>query len=190
MITLFPFDNTIEYQENDKIEELELSTRAMEDGKIKNIPIFESELKKMVKQKKWITLIRNKPLTLLLPMDYNEKEKEVFLVILENIGFHNIKTQKVKMEFKKNQIFLEIHKNYINKIYKKKTKIIHEKYPCYIFGSIENTISYIIKNHPGKKRFYFIGNYPNVKECVNHINQRNVYYYLDSNSFIIRHASP
>ena len=52
MITLFPFDNTIEYQENDKIEEFELSTRAMEDGKIKNIPIFESELKKNSQTKK------------------------------------------------------------------------------------------------------------------------------------------
>ena len=39
MITLFPFDNTIEYQENNAFEEFELSTRAMEDGKIKNIPI-------------------------------------------------------------------------------------------------------------------------------------------------------
>ena len=190
MIILFPFDNTILYKENKSIKEIELSTSAMEEGKIKNIPIFEEELRKESKKRKWITLFQSKMLQLILPMDYNEKEKEVFIVILENIGFHNIKCKKEKIPIKKNQVFLELHKNYLNKVYLNKNQVIQEKYPYYILGNIEKTISYIISNYPFKKRFYFIGSYPHIPSLVKSLNQRNVFYYLDAKTFILKHTSP
>lgn len=190
MIYFYPYENIIQYKTKEEIKELKLSPKAMENGRVKNIPIFQSELKKICQKNKWLTIFKSKQITLILPLDYNEKEKEVFLVILENIGFRNIKWQKEKLNLKKNKVILEIHKTYLNKIYLKKKKIMIEKYPFYIFHNALKTIEYILANQEKKNRFYFLGSNSKIPAFITALNQKNLYYFQDYKEYIITHASP
>ncbi len=189
MIYLYPYENIIQYKEKEETSEIELSTNALINGKINNIPIFEAELKHALKKKKWITLFQEKAITLVLPLEYNEKEKEVFLVILENIGLKKIKCIKAKINLKKNKIVLEVHNNYLYKHYLNKKRIITEKYPYYIFKSAKKTIKYILDNQTKKNRFYFLGSNPKIPDLITYFNQPNLYYYTDYKEHIIKHSS-
>ena len=190
MIYLYPYENIIQYKIKEEIHEIELSTKSMEYGKIKNIPIFETELRQILKRKKWISFLQSKSITLILPLDYNEKEKEVFVVILENIGFKNIKITKQRVKIKKNGILLEIHHHYLNKIYLNKNKMICERYPYYIFHNTENTLHYITHDHGKKKRFYLFGSNPKIPHLVFELDNKNVFYYHNYKEYIINLSSP
>ena len=54
MIAIYLFENIIQYKEKEEIKEFIMPKKAMEYGKIKNIPIFEEYLGKLIKQEKWV----------------------------------------------------------------------------------------------------------------------------------------
>ena len=70
MIAIYLFENIIQYKEKEEIKEFIMPKKAMEYGKIKNIPIFEEYLGKLIKQEKWVTLFQSKPIAILLPLFY------------------------------------------------------------------------------------------------------------------------
>ena len=192
MITLYPYENSIQYKEKEEIKEINFSKKAMQYGKIKNIPIFENELKKEAQKRKWVTLFQTKKVHLILPNDYNEKEKEVFLVILENIGLRHIRCSKMNqyLEFKKNKIFLEVHKTYLIKTYYTKKKIVSEFFPYYLCSDAQSTIQHILNQHSIKHRYYLFGSNQNIPNMVKKLNNPNILYYQNCKNYILSVSSP
>ena len=52
MVAIYLFENIIQYKEKEEIKEFIMPKKAMEYGKIKNIPMFEEYVSKLIKQEK------------------------------------------------------------------------------------------------------------------------------------------
>ena len=86
MIILYLYENTIQVKEKDIIKEFVLSPEAMMYGKVRNSNLFEQQLHKIVVQEKWITFFKTKKILLIVPANYEAIDKEIFTVILNNLG--------------------------------------------------------------------------------------------------------
>ena len=94
MITLYLYENSIQYKDKKQIKEIEFPKEAMQYGKIKNIPIFELSLHKLIVKERWITLFKSKKVNIIIPAHYTEMDKEVLMTILNNLGITHIQYQK------------------------------------------------------------------------------------------------
>lgn len=186
MITLYLYENTIQYKDKKQIKEIEFPKEAMQYGKIKNIPIFELSLHKLIVKERWVTLFKSKKVNIIIPAHYTEMDKEVLMTILNNLGITHIQYQKETnlYNFKKNQIYLNIHRRYLimlKKEYKKTNSFI---YPFYIFNTLENTLKYIL-NKEKTSKIYLLGSNDNIPNIVNKLKQERIFYYHDYKNHLI-----
>jgi len=188
MVTLYFYDNIIQYKEREEIKEYILPSNAMDYGKIKNIPIFENCFKKLALQEKWLGIFQKKNITVILPNHYNEMDKEVIDAVFYNIGLKVVKYMKENKLYnlKNNQVILNIHQKYLTYISKQKNKIIVEVYPFYIFNNLNSTLNFILKNKPSKNRYFCIGNNHNIPHIVDMKNVSNLLYYRDYSEHLIK----
>jgi len=187
MVTIYLFENIIQYKEKEEIKEYSMPTNAMKYGKIINIPIFESAFNKLAKKEKWICWYKSKSMTIILPVHYEETDKEVLTVVLNNIGIKKITYKKEIniLNIKNNQKILNIHENYVTTIEQKKGNKKIYFYPTNIFLNTESLISFILKNDKSKYRYYILGSKKNISKVVETINKTNIYYYKKSRTQII-----
>ena len=186
MITIYLYENTIQYKENEEIKENVFPKEAMAYGKIKDINLFEQVLYKFINKKKWITFLKPKKIHLIIPGNYENVDKEILLTILNNLGLTHITCydEKTLYIINKNQIYINIHNSYLllTKKVSKNTKTI--SYPFYIFNSFENTINYILK-HYKNTRFYLFGSNEQIPKYVIKTQNKKVYYYQNYKNYII-----
>lgn len=192
MITIYPYENSIQYQEKTEIKEFIMSPKSMQYGKIKNIPIFEENLSKLIKQEKWVTLFKSKSIRIILPIHYEEIDKEIITVILNNLGIKNIKYIKETnlLEIKNNQIILNVHETYITMIKKSKKNTINYFYPANIFPSIEHIIKNIIKENSSKYRYIFLGSNTNIPKMIENQENNNLFYYKNYKNYYLTKYIP
>lgn len=184
MVILYPYENVIQYQEKEKIKTFVFSKNAMQYGKIKNIPIFERELKKLVKKEHWISLLKQKEIVLITPTHYHEIDREVFTVLLNDLGLKNIKYKKESalIEKKKNTVFIHLHETYAMVIKKEKNQVTLF-YPLNIFSSLDHFFDFLLID--SNKRYIFWGTN---KEMIKKITERklaNVFFYQNLENFLI-----
>lgn len=186
MITLYFYDNIIQYKEKEEIKEIALPEEILDYGKIKNIYLFETYMEKLAKQKKWLSLFKTKKITIILPVTYSDCDKEVLSVILQNVGFQNIsyKREEESLHLRKNQIICNIHKKYLV-VYKKDTDTSF--YPYYIFLNMKNTLEYIVKKSSKKYQFILIGNHPKI---MDYAEKNKLCYYQNYQEYIIMNTIP
>ena len=186
MITIYLYENTIQYKENEEIKENVFPKEAMAYGKIKDINLFEQALYKFINKKKWITFLKPKKIHLIIPGNYENVDKEILLTILNNLGLTHITCydEKTLYTINKNQIYINIHNSYLllTKKVSKNTKTI--SYPFYIFNGFENTINYILK-HYKNTRFYLFGSNEQIPKYVIKTQNKKVYYYQNYKNYII-----
>lgn len=192
MIDIYLFDNIIQYKQKEEIKEFIMPKNAMKYGKVKNIPIFEKQLEKLAKKERWLTLLKARKIHIILPSHYNEVDKEVILVIFNNIGLKKIKCNKELnyLELKKNQILINVHNDYLTLLRKEKNKIITGIYPYDIFENFNHTIEYILKKFSTKYRYYFLGNNNIFIKFIETKKQKNLYYFQNHNEYIINKILP
>ncbi len=188
MIILYPYENVIQYKINNQIKEFIMPKKAMKYGKITNIPIFEKELGTLIKKEGWVTLLKSKKITLILPLHYTELDKEIFTVLLNNNGIKTVKYKKEisLLELEKNKIFINIHETYATLVKKEKNKIILF-YPLNIFTSLDDFLSFVTKN---KKQIFIYGSNENIKENIVKKKHMNIFYYNNLKTFIITKYIP
>lgn len=189
MITLYLYDNIIQYKEKEEIKECPLSEEALEYGRIKNITLFETQLEKLAKQKKWLSLFKSKKIQIILPFYYSDCDKEVLTVILQNIGFQNIKLKKEGqcINLKKYQIICNIHKKYLVLYKFQKEPML---YPFYLFSGMKNTLEFILKKNSRKFQYILIGNNPKIIEYAEQKKDSNICYYQECKEYIIKQRIP
>ncbi len=191
MITIYPYENVIQYEENEKVQEFRLSKKAMKYGKIINIPRFEKELEELIKRENWKKRMKPKKFLLLLPIHYEEVDKELFTVLLNNAGIKKITYQKEqsRLPLKKNDTYINIHETYITLIEKKKT-ISKKMYSIDVFQSIYKTLDFIFTNQQGKTKYLLYGSNQNIPNIVNAYQKENLYFYNNYKTFIITKTKP
>lgn len=186
MITIYLYENTIQYKENEEIKENVFPKEAMAYGKIKDINLFEQALYKFINKKKWIIFLKPKKIHLIIPGNYENVDKEILLTILNNLGLTHITCydEKTLYTINKNQIYINIHNSYLllTKKVSKNTKTI--SYPFYIFNGFENTINYILK-HYKNTRFYLFGSNEQIPKYVIKMQNKKVYYFQNYKNYII-----
>ena len=183
MIILYPYENVIQYKEKE-IKNFVVSKGAMQYGKIKNIPIFEKELKKLIKKEHWVTLLKQKNVVLITPSHYTEMDREVFTVILNNLGIKNIKYKKESalLEKKKNTVLINLHETYATVIKKEKVQT-SLFYPLNIFSSLDSFLDFLMISP--NKRYIFYGTNENIFAKILERKQPNVFYYQNKNDYLI-----
>ena len=188
MIILYPYENVIQYKEQE-IKNFVVSKNSMQYGKIKNIPIFEKELKKLIKKEHWVTLLKPKNIVLIIPSHYTEMDKEVFTVILNNLGLKNIKYKKEStlLEKKKNTIYINLHETYATVIKKEKVQTTLF-YPLNIFSSLDSFLDFIIVSQ--NRRYLFYGTNEDVLNKILERKQANVFYYQRKEEYLISKYLP
>ena len=192
MVTLYFYENIIQYMEKEEVKEYEVSKKAMSYGKIKNIPLFENEIANLIKQEKWCTLLHSKKITLILPLHYEEVDKELMTTILNNNNIKSINYKKESNLFplKKNQIIINFHENYLTSLQKIKNKIEKKFIPTNIFQSSESMIKYLIENSSEKSRFYFLGSNKNISKLIRKIHNNRLFYFQNANDHVIQMLIP
>jgi len=192
MITIYLYENIIQYKEKEEIKEFIMSPKGMKEGKIKNIPIFEENIGKLIKKEKWSTLFHSKELMVILPIHYEEIDKEILTIVLNNNGIRHIKYKKENnlIEMKKNQIIINLHHTYFTLTKKEKDKIKNYYYPLNIFPSIEEALKYVIKQSSKKCRFHFIGSNERLPKIIEKIVDQNIFYYNNFKTFLITKYIP
>lgn len=189
MITLYLYDNIIQSKEKEEIKEHILPEEALDYGKIKNIFLFESHLEKLAKKEKWLTLFKSRKLIIILPSNYTSCDKEILNVILQNIGFQNIKfiCEKECLNLKKDQIIAIVHKKYLVTLKKDSDPMT---YPYYIFQNMKNTLDFLIKKNSKKYHYILIGNCCKIIEYAESKKTNNIHYYQEYSEYIINNAIP
>jgi len=192
MITLYFYENIIQYMEKEEIQEYKISPKAMKYGKIRNIPIFEEEFSQLVKQEKWSTLFHTKKIRIILPLHYEEIDKEILTSILNNNNIKQITFQKEinLFQLKKNQIIVNLNETYLTLIKKAKRKTEILFFPTNIFQSTENMLKHIIENNSEKSRFYFLGSNKNISKLITKINNNRLFYFQNASQHIIQKLIP
>ncbi len=186
MITIYLYENTIQYKDKKQIEEIEFPKEAMQFGKIKNISIFELSLHKLIVRQKWVTLFKAQKMSIIVPANYTEMDKEVLTTILNNLGITRIQyIKEINLyNFKKNQIYLNIHKHYLIMLKKEYKKINSFIYPFYIFNTLESTLKYILSKEK-KSKIYLLGSNTTIPNIVNKLKQERIFYYHDYKNHLI-----
>ena len=186
MITIYLYENTIQYKEKEKIKETTFPKEAMAYGKIKDINLFEQALYKFINKEKWITFLKTKKIHLIIPGNYENVDKEILLTVLNNLGLTHITyhDEKTLYTINKNQIYLNIHSSYLLLTKKTSKNLKTINYPYYIFNGFENTINYIIQNYKNT-RFYLFGSNEHIPKYVRNIQNKKVYYYQNHKNYII-----
>ncbi len=192
MIIIYLFDNVIQYKEKEEIKEFTMPKNAMKYGKIKNIPIFEKELDKLIKKEKWGILFRSKTIHIILPVHYDEIDKEILTVLFNNNGIKNIKyTKEINLfDLKKNQIIINIHSAYLTTVEKRKKNIAIYFYPFNIFDSLENTLSFIFNKYSKKIRYILLGSNENIPKIAKKSNNKQLFYYQEYKRYIVKKYIP
>lgn len=187
MITLYFYDNIIQYKKKEEIHEFYLPKNCMKYGKVTNIPIFEQTINLFVTKHKWNSLFKTKKILLILPMNYTESDKEIITVILNNVGLKEIFYKKESNFFvlKKNDIILIIHQEYLLSIEKKKNQVISLCYPYCLFLSMENTLRYFINHHSSRYRYFLLGNNSNIPNLYKLYVDKSIFYYYNYSTYII-----
>ena len=146
MITIYLYENTIQYKENEEIKENVFPKEAMAYGKIKDINLFEQALYKFINKKKWIIFLKPKKIHLNKNQIYINIHNS-YLLLTKKVSKN---TKTISYPF---YIFngFENTINYILKHYKN-TRF-------YIFGSNEQIPKYVIKMQ--NKKVYYFQNYKN-----------------------------
>lgn len=191
MIILYLYDNIMQFKEKEEIKEYPFPKEAMDYGKIKNIPIFETYLQKLVKKEKWNHILKPKKYFIIIPNFYTECDKEVLTVILNNIGIRNIKFIKENklLKLKKNKVIINTHNKYLTLTQLEKNNLKSYFVPYYIFGNIEKTLDFIINNSSKKSRFYFIGNNNKFLTLMDSTTL-NLFYFYDYKTYLINQFIP
>ena len=191
MIAIYLFENIIQYKEKEEIKEFIMPKKAMEYGKIKNIPIFEEYLGKLIKREQWVTLFQSKPIAILLPLFYEEVDREILTVILNNLGIKNIKYKKELSLYdkKNNQLILNVHINYITVYYQHKGIAIKRFYPLNIYVNIEEAIKNIQKNYKNTT-IYFLGSNPKLTILIKKLNSHRCFYYQNHRTILLEKYIP
>ena len=186
MITIYLYENTIQYKENGQIKETTFPKEAMAYGKIKNLNLFEQVLYKFINKEKWITFLKTKKIHLILPGNYENVDKEILLTVLNGLGLTHITchNEKTLYTINKNQIYLNIHSSYLLLTKKTSKNLKTINYPYYIFNGFENTINYIIQNYKNT-RFYLFGSNEQIPKYVRNMQNKRVYYYQNYKNYII-----
>jgi len=192
MITLYFYENIIQYKEKEEINEFIISPKAMQYGKIRNIPLFEEKIGELIKKEKWNTLFHKKELTIILPIHYEEIDKEVLNTILNNYGFNKVKYIKEinLLELKKNQTIINLHEKYFTLIKNKDNNKKCYFYPINIFGTIEESLKYLKTNSTLKERFFFFGSNEKLPQIIDKILDSNVFYYSNYKTYLISKCIP
>lgn len=187
MITLYLYENTIQYIEKEEIKEYHMSKKAMSYGKIKNIPIFEENLNKLIKKEKWSNLFHAKKINIITPTHYEEIDKEVLTVVLNNNGIKEIEFIKEinLLDIKNNQIIINLHKTYLTLVKQEKGNIKNYFYPLNIFKNTEEALNYIIKKYSKKFRYIFLGSNENIPILLEKIMNNNIFYYNELRNYLI-----
>ncbi len=186
MITIYLYENTIQYKENEQIKKTVFPKESMAYGKIKNINLFEQTLYKFINKEKWITFLKTKKIQLIIPGDYENVDKEILLTILNNLGLTHITCydEKNLYPINKNQIYINVHNNYLLLTKKKSKKNITINYPFYIFNGFKNTLNYILKKYKNNY-FYLYGSNEQIPTFVIKLQNKKVYYYQNYKNYII-----
>lgn len=192
MITIYLYENIIEYKEKESIKEFIFPKEAMEYGKIKNIPIFEETLKRLIQKEKWNKLLFSKTIHIILPLHYNELDKEILTVLLNNNGIKNIRYMREihLLDLKKNNIIINLHNTYLTLIKKEKQKTIILFYPINIFKNIQNTLDYILKNNKQNTKIFFLGSNKNIPSIVLSQKNNKLFYYKNHRNYLITKYIP
>lgn len=192
MITLYFYENKIQYMEKEEIKEYKVSQKAMQYGKIKNISLFEEELAKLIKKEKWSTLISSKKMRIILPIHYEEIDKEIITTLLINNGIKKITYIKENSLFdlKKNQIIVNLHDNYLTILKKTNNKITKEFIPVGFFKSLKNLIKNLLENNPEKSRYYFLGSNKEIKKVIKELRKNNIFYFNNNSTYILEKGIP
>ena len=191
MVAIYLFENIIQYKEKEEIKEFIMPKKAMEYGKIKNIPIFEEYLSKLIKQEKWVNLFQSKPIAILLPLFYEETDKEILTVILNNLGIKNIKYKKELSIYdkKNNQLILNVHTNYITVYYQQKCAGIKRFYPLNIYHNIDEAIKHIQKNYKNTT-MYLLGSNSKLANLIKKIDSHRCFYYQNHRTILLEKYIP
>ena len=186
MITIYLYENTIQYKENEEIKENVFPKEAMAYGKIKDINLFEQTLYKFINKEKRITFLKKKKIHLIIPGNYENVDKEILLTVLNNLGLTHITChdEKTLYTINKNQIYLNIHSSYLFLTKKTSKNLKTISYPYYIFNGFENTINYIIQNYKNT-HFYLLGSNEQIPKYVIKMQNKKVYYYQNYKNYII-----
>jgi len=192
MITLYLYENIIQYMEKEEIKEYIINENAMSYGKIKNIPQFEEALIELIKKEKWSTLFYSKKIRIIIPIHYEEIDKEILTTLLLNNGIKHItyKKESSLLELKNNQVILNLHQNYLTMLKKTRGKTEKLFFPTNIFQTPENMIKYIIENNSKKYRYYFIGSNKNISKIVNNLNDNRLFYYCNNHVYLMKKLIP
>ena len=186
MITLYLYENTIQYKENNRIKEIIFPKESMIYGKIKDITLFEQNLYKFINKEKWVTFLKSKKIHIIIPGNYENIDKEVLLTTLNNLGLTHITYYEEKkfFEVQKNQIYLNIHNSYLLLIKKVNKNIRTRVYTFYIFNGFKKTLDYIIKNYKNTN-FYLFGSNEKIPKYVIKLQNRKIYYFQNYKNYII-----
>ncbi len=192
MITLYLYENKIQYMEKEEIKEYTISKKAMKYGKIKNIPLFEEELIKLIKKEKWSTLIYSKKIKIILPIHYEEIDKQILTSILKNNGIKIISYVKESTLFnlKKNQIIINIHDNYFTILKKKNNKIEKNYVPTMFFKSLKQIIKALLENNSEKYRYYFLGSNKEIITIIKELENRKIFYFNNASTYLLEKEIP
>ncbi len=192
MITLYLFENIIQYKEKEEIKEFVFPKKAMKYGKIRNIPLFEKKLEELVKKEKWVSFFQTKQITIILPLHYEEIDKEILLMLLNELGFKKTKTKKEINLYKRknNQVILNIHNSYATLFVQKKGKTIKKFYPTNIFFNVEKMLNFILQNYENESLFHIMGSYPNMKTLVKNLANTKCLYFKNSRTYLLEKYIP
>ncbi len=191
MILIYPYENVIQYKEKGIIKEYTVSKKAMQYGKIKNIPIFEYEIGKLIKKEHWVTLLKSKKITLILPIHYNEIDKEIFTVLLNNNGIKNIKYKKETslLEKKNNKVIINIHKTYCN-IVETKENASYKFLPLNIFSSQDDFLKFLLIHYSKETQFLLYGSNEEIITIIKKKRVQNIFYYNNPKNYLITKYIP
>ena len=186
MVVIYLYENVIQYLQNKKIHEFTISKKAMQYGKIKNIPLFEKELHKLIKKEKWVTFIHSISLKIILPIHYEETDKELLTILLNNNGIKKISYLKEEnlLSCQKDQMLIELHQNYF--LTYKNEKINWVKFcPLNIFQKETEAMRYLFKKEKNQTSFLFFGSNSKIPSLINKIQKKNCLYYNNYKTYLL-----
>ncbi len=187
MITLYLYENVIQYKEKEKIKEIMFSKKAMAQGKIKNLSLFEKELHHWLQKERYnMRLLKPKSICIILPLHYEEIDQELLTILLNDNGLKKITYQKEQSFFslKKNEVVINLHETYFT-LLKKEKKIITEYYPISLFKNSKMALRFAMKKENPKTCFLFLGSNKEIPTLNQKKNSQKIFYFNNYKTYLL-----
>lgn len=193
-IVMYLVDNNVILWINKNIEQPiieQFSKNVIKDGKIAKTNDFVKQLNTIIKKNNLNKKIFNNNVSIIIMPIYTQADLTVLYNCLEKCNFNEIKVINILnlYKIKRNSVWLIANNTYMIIIYYSVNKV---KSLCLDYDLFKNNMLLIIKhihNFINNKKVILLGNYQELPTLADKIEKNfniKVYYYNDTNSYIIK----